>query len=215
MLELRVKIREKLGRKNEKLRKMGIIPAVLYGSKIKNLSLSVDLKEFEEMYKKVGKSSLVSIQVVSPDKSLKKYSVLVHKVQNDPLTEKLIHIDFYQPVLGKEVEVSVPLVFEGESAAVKDLNGTLVKKLREVIVKSLPENLPHEIKVNIGALKTFQDEILIKDIKLPDKVKAQQEPDEIVAKAISPEKIEKEELGKSGEGETEGKTEGEKTEKRE
>ncbi len=215
MLELRVKIREKLGRKNEKLRKMGIIPAVLYGSKIKNLSLSVDLKEFEEMYKKVGKSSLVSIQVVSPDKSLKKYSVLVHKVQNDPLTGKLTHIDFYQPILGKEVEVSVPLVFEGESAAVKDLNGTLVKKLREVIVKSLPENLPHEIKVNIGALKTFQDEILIKDIKLPDKVKAQQEPDEIVAKAISPEKIEKEELGKSGEGETEGKTEGEKTEKRE
>ena len=187
MLTLSAKIRKDFGKKTKTLRKKGILPGILYGPKIKALPLEIDLKEFEEVYKEAGESSLVSLEA---DK--KKFLVLIHDLKRDPLTEKPIHVDFYQPRLEEEIEARVPIIFEGEAPAVKDLGGTLVKNISEVEVKALPQKLPKEIKVKIDNLKTFEDNILIKDLKLPEGVKIQKEAEEIVALVSPPEKIEEE-----------------------
>jgi len=189
MLSISAKIRKELGKKVKSLRKMGVLPAVLYGHKIKNLNLELDLKEFEKIYKEAGESSLISLNV---EEKKQKFLVLIHDIQFDHLAEKLIHIDFYQPELKEEVEVTVPLIFEGEAPAVKDLGGTLVKNISEVEVKALPQNLPHEIKVDIGNLKTFEDNILIKDLIVSKEVKILKGPEEIVAAVARPEKVEEE-----------------------
>jgi len=214
MLTLSVKIRQDLGKKVKKLRKKGILPAVLYGPKIKNSALEIDLKEFKKIYKEAGESSLISLQISGETKD--KFLVLIHEIKKDPITGEPLHVDFYQPILTEEVEVAVSLVFEGEAPAVKELGGTLVREISEVEVKALPQNLPHEIKINIEGLKTFEDEILIKDLKLPEGVKARREPDEIVAVVTPPEKVE-EELEKPIEEEVEEveKVEEEKKEKEE
>jgi large subunit ribosomal protein L25 len=185
MLSLSAKIREKVGKKVKTLRKKGILPAVLYGPKIKNLPLEIDKKEFEKIYKEAGESSLISLNVEG-----KKFSVLIHDIQFDPLTLKPIHIDFYQPRLEEEVEVTVPLIFEGEAGAVKDLGGTLVRNILEIEVKTKPQNLPKEIKVEIERLKTFEDNILIKDLKVPEGVKILRNLEDIIANVSPPEKIE-------------------------
>ena len=194
MLKLKAKIRKDLGKKVKALRKQGILPAVLYGPKIKNLSLEMDYKEFENIYKEAGGSSLISLEIDSSTGQVKKFSVLIHEVKKDPLTGKPIHADFYQPILTEEVEATVPIVFEGEALAVKELEGTLVREISEIQVKALPQNLPHEIKVNVDGLKTFDDEILVKDLKLPKGVTVQREKNEIVAVVTPPEteKIEQE-----------------------
>ncbi len=196
MLTLKAKIREERGKKVKKLRKRGVLPAVLYGPKIKNLSLEMDLKEFENIYKEAGESSLISLEVDSSTGSgqVKKFPVLIHEVKKDPLTGKPIHVDFYQPILTEEVEATVPIVFEGEAPAVKELGGTLVREISEVEVRALPKNLPHEIKVNVENLKTLEDEILVKDLKLPEGVTIQRKQNEIVAVVAAPEteKIEEE-----------------------
>lgn len=187
MLTLKAKKRETTGKKVKKLKQQGILPAVLYGPKIKNLNLETDLKEFEKIFKQAGESSLIFLEVEG-----EKFSVLIHDTKRDPLTEKLIHVDFYQPILTEEVIVTVPLIFEGQAPAIKELGGTMVKEISEIEVRALPQNLPHEIKVNVGNLKTFEDEILIKDLKVPEGVKIQREPDEIVAVVTPPEKVEEE-----------------------
>ncbi len=187
MLTLEAKIREKTGKEVKSLRKKGILPAVLYGPKIKNLNIELDLEEFENIFKEAGESSLISLEV-----NKDKFLVLIHETKKDPLTEKIIHADFYQPILTEEIEAAVPILFEGEAPAVKELNGTLVKEIQEVEVKALPQNLPREIKVNVDGLKTFEDEILIKDLKLPEGVKIQKGPNEIVAIVTPPEKVEEE-----------------------
>jgi len=210
MLSISAKIRKELGKKVKSLREKGVLPAVLYGHKIKNLNLELDLKEFEKIYKEAGESSLIKLEVknqkskteLPKEAKVKKrtessspvdeFLVLIHDIQFDHLTQKLIHIDFYQPELKEEVEVTVPLIFEGEAAAVKDLGGTLVKNISEVEVKALPQNLPHEIKVDIGNLKTFEDNILIKDLIVLKEVKILKGPEEIVAKVTQPEKVEEE-----------------------
>jgi large subunit ribosomal protein L25 len=84
------------------------------------------------------------------------------------------------------------LVFEGESPAVKDLGGTLVKNMSEIEVSALPQDLPHEIKVSLESLKTFEDRILVKDLVLPNNVKATANPEEIVALVAAQENVEEE-----------------------
>jgi large subunit ribosomal protein L25 len=210
MLSLPVKVRKIIGKKVKALRKKGVLPAVLYGPKITPpLSLEVDFKEFEKIYKEAGESSLISLGM---DKE--KFLVLIHEVKLDSLTGEPLHVDFYQPRLEEEVEVMVPLVFEGEAEAVKDLGGTLVKNISEVEVKAKPQNLPHEIRVNIDRLRTFEDNILIKDLIVSKEVKILKGPEEVVAQVSPPEKVE-EELEKPIEEKVEevGKVEEKKEEK--
>ncbi len=187
MVALSAKIRKDLGKKVKQARKKGIIPAVLYGPKIENISLEIDLKEFEKVYQEAGESSLIQLQVDKKD-----FLVLIHAVKIDAVSQKPIHIDFYQPRLDEEITATVPLVFEGQAPAVKDLGGTLVRNIHELEVKALPQNLPHEIKVDISKLKTFEDNILVKDLIIPKEVKILKTPDETITFVSEPEKIEEE-----------------------
>ncbi len=203
MLTLKATIRKDLGKKVKNLRKKGLAPAVLYGPKTESLSLEINLKEFEKIYAAAGGSSLITLAIVkgedeakasspSDNPGSKNFLVLIHAIEIEAISQKPIHIDFYQPRLDEEIAANVPLAFEGESLAVKDLGGTLVKNIHEVQVKALPQNLPHEIKVNIEKLKTFEDFITVKDLILPAGVKVLKEQNEVVAQVVPPEKVEEE-----------------------
>ncbi|MDD2913526.1 MAG: 50S ribosomal protein L25 [Candidatus Pacebacteria bacterium] len=175
-------------KKREKVKRDGVsIPAVVYGPKIETSSIEIDLKEFNDIYEKAGESTLVSLLIDD-----KKHPVLIHEVALDSLTGEPIHVDFYQPILDKEVEAQVPIVFFGESEAVKNLGGTIVKGIQEVEVKALPEKLPHEIKVDVSVLTDFEKEITIKDLFVGEGVKILREPDEVVANVQPPQKVEEE-----------------------
>jgi large subunit ribosomal protein L25 len=187
MVELVARLREKKGKKVKSLRKKGILPAILYGPEIENLNLEVGEKEFEKVFKEVGESSLIDLLVGE-----KKYKAIIHEVQRDPIEGKIIHIDFYSPSLKEKIEVKVPLVFEGVAPAVKDLGGTLVKNISEIEIQCLPDNLPKEIRVDISGLKSFQDFIFVRNLKLPEGVKVLRKEDDILAFVAPPEKVEEE-----------------------
>jgi len=189
MFTLKSKSRIEKGRDTQELRADGMIPAVLYGPGIENQNLSLDSKEFYKLYRQAGKSSLVSLSVEGDKKT---YMVLVNDFDSNPLNGQVIHVDLYQPDLTKAIETEVPLLFEGVSAAVMDLGGTLVKNISEITVKALPADLPREIKVDISKLKTFDDVIMVKDLIVTDKVELLKNPEEIVALATPVENVEAE-----------------------
>jgi len=165
------------------------VPAVLYGFKIKNLNLEVDSKEFGKVHKEAGESSLISLEVKDEKE---KFLVLIHDIQFNVVTGEPIHIDFYQPNLKEEVEIMIPLIFKGEAPVIKSLGGTLVKNISEIEVKALPQDLPREIKIDISKLKTFDDNILVKDLQVSSDVKISKGPDEIIITVSAPEKVEEE-----------------------
>ena len=185
-LELNAKIREVLGGKVKTLRKKGIIPAVVYGLKAKSIPLEIDYSEFEKIFKEAGESTVIKLKTGKEFKN-----VLIYDVSRDPMSEKFIHVDFYEVRMDKPITAEVPLVFEGEAPAVKNLEGVLVKNITEIEVEALPANLPHEIKVDISSLNTFEDLIHVKDLKIPDGVKVLVNSDEIVA-LVSPPRSEEE-----------------------
>ncbi len=189
MISLSATIRKDFGRKTKSIKAQGKIPAVVYGPGVKNFSVEVDEKEFRKVFQKAGESSLVELLI---DGEKEKKPVLVNEIQKDPVSDKIIHIDFFQASLKEEVEVMVPLVFEGVASAEKDLGGTLNKNMLEIEVKALPQNLPHEIKISIDSLKTFEDHIFVKDLVLPPNVTVLKKPDEIVVSVLPPQKVEEE-----------------------
>jgi len=184
MVLLKAKTRDKASRKAHSIRKQGFIPAVLYGAEIKNLSIEIDKKEFEDVYREAGESSLISLEIEG-----KKFSVLIHQIARDPIAGEFLHVDFYHPSSKKKVEAEIPLIFEGEAPAVKELGGTLEKALQTIEVKGLAQDLPREIKINVENLKTFEDRILIKDLEIPERVEILKNSDEIVVHVTPPGKV--------------------------
>ena len=94
-----------LGKKIKNLRKKGILPANLYGKKIKSQALEVNLDEFRKFYKNAGKTTLIDVELDS-----KSYPVLIHKLQVHPVTEDFLHVDFHMVSLEEKkggVEIAI------------------------------------------------------------------------------------------------------------
>ncbi|HEA84547.1 MAG TPA: 50S ribosomal protein L25 [Candidatus Wildermuthbacteria bacterium] len=187
METLSVQKRDIEKKKLNALREQGFVPGILYGPKLKPMALSVEQKQFDKVYQEAGESSLVAVQMDGTE-----FPSLIHEVQRDPLSGVPVHVDFYQPDLTKETEVSVPLVFEGEAPGVKELGGTLLRNIQEIAVSALPQNLPSEIVVPVEGLKTFEDKILVKDIVVSNEVTITRDPEDLVAQVVPAEDVDAE-----------------------
>ena len=187
MLTLKADQRKEKGRRVAFLRKQSQIPAVLYGPALQTLAVLVKEKEFEKVYQQAGASLLVNLEAEE-----KIIPVLIHEIQRDPVSSKVIHVDFYQPPLDKKIEITVPIMFAGDAPAVKDFGGTLIKNIQQIQVRAFPQNLPHEIKVEVSGLATFEDKILVKDLIRGEGVEILAKLEDIVAQVMPPEKVEEE-----------------------
>ncbi len=159
------------------LRRAGNIPAVLYGHGIKAQSIAVENRAFLKLLPKAGYTTIINLKLDGK----KEHPVFIRDVQFHPVKSTVMHIDFYQVRMDEKVTAKVPLTFVGESPAIKDLAGTLVRSIDELEVKALPIDLPHELEVDISGLKDFDTVLHVSDIALPKGVVALQEADEVVA----------------------------------
>lgn len=179
-------MRKKIGSRSalKKARGSGLIPAIVYGKEIGSLPIFLKQKDLEKIYPKVGESEMINLKISSRNKE---YRVLIKEVQRNPLKENFLHVDLYQlPETGK-IEVTVPLVFEGQAPAVKEKGAVLIKNIREIKVKALAKDLPSKIKVDLTSLKDVSSAIKIKDLALPPEFEVLARKDEIVALAQRPE----------------------------
>jgi large subunit ribosomal protein L25 len=181
-VKLESKTREEKGKKTNKGRKAGLVPAVVYGRGIKSENLWVKSSDFTKLLKKAGESTLIDLKIDEKNGR----NVIIHEIQRDPVSYKIIHADFYQVRMDEKIETKVELVFVGEALAVKDLGGILVKNVTEVEVKCLPVDLPSHIDVDISPLKTFEDRILAKDLKIDKEVEIAMDPETVVALVTPP-----------------------------
>ncbi len=169
------------GKRVNKLRIAGNLPAVLYGHKVETQAIEINERDFSKALKTAGESTIVNLVVDG-----KSQPVLIHDVQHHYLTEAPIHVDFFAVNMTEKLKVKVPLHFIGESMAVKSLGGTLVKNLAEVEVECLPADLPHAIEVDITAITNFEEVIRLSDLKVADKVEILGNPQELVVSVVAP-----------------------------
>lgn len=212
MQTLTVQPREALGKSADKVRRDGSIPAVVYGPKIGSHAISVKASDFEKLYREVGETTLITLKIEGDDKG-DSGIVLIREPKIDPVNRMFTHVDFYQLPLDKPIEISVPVELEGEAPAAKELGGTLVQTIHEIAVKALPQNLIHEITVDVSTLATFEDSITVANLTVPEGIEIIAEPETTVAFVEEMKEEVEEEAVNEGDAIADIKTEGE--EKRE
>lgn len=158
------------------LRNKGILPAVVYGRSEESTPIAVNQKEFEKVYHKAGESSVITLSGLGEEKDALIHDVVVHAVSG-----QIMHADFYAIEKGQKVTVSVPIEFDGESPAVKDKGGILLKVMHELEMEVLPKELPHALHVDISKLVELTDKIAVKDLALPPSAIITDDPEEVVA----------------------------------
>ncbi|AKM83087.1 hypothetical protein A2422_04570 [Candidatus Woesebacteria bacterium RIFOXYC1_FULL_31_51] len=173
--------REDFGRKVKRLRKEGLIPANIFGKKIKSHALTVNAKEFDEIFKKAGETQLIDIDGKS---------VLISNIQIDPVSGSYLHIDFRQVDLTEKISAKVPVEVEGESPAEKQNLGTVVQQISEIEVEALPTDLPEKIIIDASTLIEVDQAIYVKDLKVDKKVTILTDLESIVVKVEPPTKEE-------------------------
>ncbi len=173
--------RELFGRKVKRLRKIGLIPANIFGSKVKSHSVSVDSKEFDTVFKKAGETQIIDLDGKS---------VLVSNLQLDPISNEVIHVDFRQVDLKEKIEAMVPVEVLGDSPAEKQNLGTVVQQIHEIEVEALPSDLPEKVEVDATLLVEVDQAIYVKDLKVSKDVTIKTDGELIVVKVEPPTKEE-------------------------
>jgi len=141
--------------------KEGFIPSVFYGSQTPSTPIFINAIEFKKVLADAGESSSITLKTASGNEI-----AMIQDVQLHPVKGNIIHADFYVLEKGQKVHVKTPIVFVGESNAVK-AGGVLVKVMHELSVEGEPALLPHEFSVDMSALVDVNSVIRVSDIILP------------------------------------------------
>jgi large subunit ribosomal protein L25 len=176
--ELEVTPRTVLGKANKRLRKAGIIPAHLFGRKEASQAIQLNAVTLEHFLRKHAATNIVLLKL--PDNTTQ--TALIRHIQHDPVTDKVLHVDFFRIAMGERVKVKLPLRFVGEAPAVKDAGGVLLHLLDTLEVECQASDLVEHIDVNISSLAEIDDILHAKDIALPPNYTLLTDPDESVVK---------------------------------
>ncbi len=177
-----------LGKKVKKLRREGLVPAVLYGPAVKTpRPLELSARDVERTYAYAGSSTLLDLVVDGG----RPQPVLIHAVQHDPFRRYLLHVDFLAPDMNVELTVAVPLALVGESPAVNE-GGVLSQLLTEVQVRCLPDAIPHALEFDLSGVTEIGAQVTAGEIPLPAGVALVTAEDDLVLKIDQPQVAEPE-----------------------
>jgi large subunit ribosomal protein L25 len=190
-LEIALDPRAAFGKENRRLRRDGFVPGVVFGKGIESTPVQVEVKRFETLYRAAGRSSIIKIKV---DGAGTGKSAIIKSVQRNPLSGNAVHIDFFVVDLKQEIEVEIPLVFTGEAPAIEETGGSLMHAIDHVRIKALPDDIPHEISVDVSGLVDLETAIHVRDLPVDEKVQMLTDLEELVAKVLPPRAEEPEEV---------------------
>jgi large subunit ribosomal protein L25 len=153
--------RESVGKKATKaLRNAGQVPCVLYGG-----DQPVHFSAPELAFSKLVYTPNAHTVVIALDNGVTLNAVL-QDIQFHPVTDRILHIDFYQLFEDKEIALNIPVQLVGNSKGVKN-GGVLRKNNRKLRIKALPANLPDFIEIDITPLK-IGDKVAVGDLPSED-----------------------------------------------
>ncbi|MCK4591898.1 50S ribosomal protein L25 [Candidatus Parcubacteria bacterium] len=181
-LAISAQVRELKEKKANKLRRQGNVPGIVYGNKKENKCIKINEADFKKVFSKAGESTLIDLSIDGKDIG----KVVINDYQTDPVTDKVIHFDLYQVRMDKKIVAKVPIKFIGESPAVKNEGGVLIKSHDIFEIKCLPGDLIHDIEVDLSKLNNIDDIIRVKDLKISNEIEIISAPGVVVVTVAAP-----------------------------
>jgi len=162
---------------SRRLRVSGMIPAVVYGQS-GAVPIAVNAHEFTLRFAEFGENTVIKLE-----NGKTTYEVLVKDYQDDILSGKIQHVDFYHVSATKTLHAKVPVRLEGTALGVR--NGGLLEQVsHEIEVECLAKDIPHDVRIDVSALD-LNAGFYVRDLKLPSGVKILTNPDTVLAHVIS------------------------------
>ena len=162
---------------NRKLRREGLIPAVVYGGKDKEaVPVVLDRHTITELLRQEKGRNTVFLLRMKGTKQER--HAMVRDAQIDPVTRQYAHLDFIRVIKGQRLKVEVPVVLEGECAGVK-IGGFLDWVGRTLHIECAAEAIPESFRVDVSNLG-LGEHITVADLRLPDGVKLLDDPHKMV-----------------------------------
>lgn len=179
-LFLTVDERKVFGKKLNRLRKEGMIPANIYGSDFKSKSISVKFKDFISTFKVAKETGVIYLKVGSEE-----LPTLIKNVQKHPVNNSILHVDFRKINLKQKILTNVPVKVIGQSEAVSQKGGVLLTLSESLLVEALPTDFPKEIEVDITQIKEIGQEIKVSDLKKSDKYELKDHAGKVIISVVA------------------------------
>jgi large subunit ribosomal protein L25 len=167
------------------LRRSGQIPAIIYGHAREPQSLALNERDLDRLLQGISAESTVIELAVDGGRATK---TLIREIQRHPFKRQILHVDFQELVAGEKVTVSIPLVLVGTPEAVRTGGAIVDQTMRELEIEVDPSNIPNHIDVDVSALE-IGDSIHVSDLKLPEGVEVQDDPETTICVVSVPRAI--------------------------
>ena len=178
------------GKKVKALRRDGVVPIHMFGRGIDSQSLQAEARILGVLLPQAGTNVPITIDVDGQDGE---NVCFVRQVQRHPVSEALLHVDFQRVDVTQKVTAEVPLLLEGASPAVLEMDGTLLQTLASISVEALPMSMPASFTVDISGLDDFDKTIRVASLETDDDVTILNDADEMIATVVPP-RVEEEEV---------------------
>src|SRR5579862_3812033 len=164
-----------------RLRRLGHVPAVLYGGEGQSLTLAVNAKQLAAILRsQSGHNTIFKVKLPGGDQA-----AMLKDWQVDPLLGSLLHVDLLRVAMDVRIHVKVPVHTFGEPQGVKLQGGIFEMVTREVEIECLPSDIPGEIRVDISEL-TIGKQLRAADLPFdPDKIKLITNPAQVLAHVVT------------------------------
>lgn len=180
-IQLRAEKRNVFGKKTKRLRRAGLIPAILYGPRMEPVSLQLQERDLRRVLNRAGTNQLISLWIDEADEAR---MTLAREVQRDVMTHSLLHVDLYEVVMTEKITAEIPITLVGEAPIVAQKMGLLVRGLDSVRVHCLPGELIESIDVDLSALTEDDEVILVQDLVVDEAIELLTNPEEVVVKVL-------------------------------
>ncbi|MEA2697384.1 MAG: large subunit ribosomal protein [Myxococcales bacterium] len=177
---------------SRKVRAGGKVPGVLYGHKAEPLSVSFDEKTLVQSLDKEKRRNTVFTLTVAGGGKSEEVTAMIRDAQIDPLSRRLMHVDFLRISLDDEVHVTVPLLLTGKAVGVTN-GGNLHQSMHAILIAAKPAAIPTKLEADVTGLEIGYA-LHVSDLKLGAGVRALMDPKEAIASVVAPkaEKLEAE-----------------------
>ena len=186
-IKLEFETRTVVGKKVNRLRRAGILPATVYGKGVGPFTVQISARGFNEVYRRAGKTTLVDLAIPGQPAQ----SAFIHSLQRHPVSRAILHADFLVVDLKTEISVEIPIQVVGESELVDRGDATLNQVLNTLTVRALPAELPSYIEVDISGLDSMEKSIHVRDIAALEHGEIVADEDELVI-SLTPARAEEE-----------------------
>lgn len=183
-IELAVERRETRG-KNEarRTRSGGKIPAVVYGAGKDTVPINVSLRALSDAFRGgAGENAIFLLKLAGSDQTR---HAMIKDMQRDPLSRRLMHLDFVRVLMDTKIRVQVPVEIVGVARGVKVDAGILDFVTREIEIECLPGNIPDHLPVDVTEL-SIGDALRVSDVKAPEGVEIIEDPERVVLHIAHP-----------------------------